>query len=635
MGAITAIIPFRDGAATIGRLLDSLPNDMPVIVVDDLSKAPYQSNRKNVTVIRLAQRGYFTGAVNVGMSACNTDVLILNQDSWFEDVKVKWLDLLHSNSTRYAMIGERIKGTHPAWVNGYIHGTFLFARRDVIDRVGLMNASDYPLWGSTCEYQLRFARAGYEILPLPFVPGFRHERKPGERFGSAIVRALKDEPAKQSLFIRTPPEISVIVPCYNYGRFLPDLVNSLIGGDTVLGRMNGQTFQSFEIMIVDDASTDDTPDIIAGLVDPWKGIHSIRLPKNVGTAAANNAGIKACHGRYIAVMGADDMMEEWRLRELYDLQIKNPHSIIYDNVMPFMDGRRKTDMRIGVSAYDFERLLTKNHIHAGILMPKTAWAEIGGYPESFNDGREDWAINVGLGIAGYCGVFLDKKGYLYRRALHNRTNTNTTPGHRQKFFYKLVRTYPNIYAGERPIMCCGNGSGVAKTVSSISKIGGSIMKLSDIPGLKGDGNGVLIMYKGRNVGTETTYGPATGKKYRYGGNSPFVYVDERDLHTGSSRKPGLLDINEHGKPVFVLYVPPKKVEVVPIVVAEPVDTETADVIDTALADAEPVENNPSIVQSELPAIDKPVLVEAETVKAAPAKPKRAPRKKAKAPKFAP
>src|SRR5574337_1443943 len=82
---LTVVIPFRNGHATIDRLLDSLPHELPVVVVDDLSKKPYQSHRNKVKVIRLARRGYFSGAVNHGIQECDTDVLVLNQDVWFEN----------------------------------------------------------------------------------------------------------------------------------------------------------------------------------------------------------------------------------------------------------------------------------------------------------------------------------------------------------------------------------------------------------------------------------------------------------------------------------------------------------------------------------------------------------------------
>ena len=103
MDNLTVIIPYRNGAATVERLLDSLPKDIPVIVADDQSTAPYQTHRPNVRAIRLDARGYFSGAVNRGISECQTDVLILNQDVWFDSphgpVPGKVLSLATENFT--------------------------------------------------------------------------------------------------------------------------------------------------------------------------------------------------------------------------------------------------------------------------------------------------------------------------------------------------------------------------------------------------------------------------------------------------------------------------------------------------------------------------------------------------------
>lgn len=212
--SFTILVPFFNGHKTIRRLLDSLPHDLPVIVVDDQSDAEaatvvYSTDCPvcNIKVIRPEKKGYFTGAVNRGIEACEGDVLILNQDAYFTGGG--WLDLLDEALSDYDLIGEGISGNHPAWPMGYIHGTFMYISREVINRIGLMNEIDYPLWGSTCEYQLRACRAGFKALPLPYIPDFHHRDK-SQRFGEAINTALEREPSRRREFIRTPPEVSVV-----------------------------------------------------------------------------------------------------------------------------------------------------------------------------------------------------------------------------------------------------------------------------------------------------------------------------------------------------------------------------------------------------------------------------------------
>jgi len=537
---LTIIIPFYNGHQETDRLLATIPDRFHVIIVDDCSDEPYQLNtdRTNIEVMQLKKKGYFTGAVNAGIRACVDDVLILNQDTHFTGLT--WYECLQKN--RGALIGERIGGDHPAFPNGYIHGTFMYIPRSTINQVGLLNEVDYPLWGSTCEYQLRVHRENLPVQMLDTVPDFVHARR--GNFGKGIRKLLRREPQNQALLIRTPPMVSVVVSCYNYGRYLPDCVNSFIGGYTCMGQLPQQSFASFELIIVDDASIDQTPDWCAKVADASKGVRYIRRSKRGGTAIANNTGIAAAHGKYIAVMCADDMRKPGSLEKLYRAQLANPHSFIYDGIMPFSEGVERPDLDIRVSAYNFEALLYRNHVHSAIMFPKAAWEEIGGYPEAFGDGREDWAINIALGIKGWCGVYLPEKGMWYRREGQGRTMINTSPIHHAKFLAKLQATFPDIYGGNRPMACCGSKSPtVVKAVRKTAPI------------LASTDNAVIVEYIGSNYGTQSYYGIATGARYRAGLTRNFVPVDQHDL-SGTQTKPGLLDLREGGKPVFKLYKPP-------------------------------------------------------------------------------
>lgn len=549
MSNFTVVIPFFNGHKTIKGLLDSLPVNLPVIIIDDHSDSCPQVSPCDAKVIRPETKGYFTGAVNRGIEACNTDVLILNQDTYFTGLG--WLDLLDEALDDYDLIGEGVAGNHPAWPMGYIHGTFMYISRRVIDTIDLLNEIDYPLWGSTCEYQSRACRAGFRALPLPTIPDFHHRDTRQQRFGDAINTALEREPARKWEFIRTPPEVSVIIPCYNYGRYLPDAVSSLMA----------QTFQSFEVVIVDDASTDNSREIIESLVDPWKGIRAVYLPQNKGTAGALNAGIEASYGRYISILSADDMMKPDRLGNLYRLQLQNPHSFIYDDMVLFGStaerlngGKREGDeLILTLPPYDFEELLMKNGIHAGTFYPRQAWKETGGYPAAMGRGREDWAFNVALGLKGWCGVKCEVSGYLYRREGQNRTMNNTDPISRQKFMAQMMSLYPEVYRGYRPMGCCGNKS----TPKLNGGSGGSSRMVAAVTLPGAEEGWELLEYIGSNWGTQTYYGPVSRKKYTFGkGESDRIKPVIKTDAYGEGKARGLLDLEEDGRRTFRVYQRP-------------------------------------------------------------------------------
>lgn len=548
---LTVLIPFFNGHDTLGKLLKTLPSGLPVIVVDDVSDRPlFTVKRKNTRIIRMDKKGYFTGAVNRGLSEIKGDVLILNQDTYFKNNN--WLNLLEEKSKTFGLVGEGIT-SHPAWPKGYIHGTFMYIRQDVYEKLGPMNEELYPLWGSTSEYQLRACRAGFKVLPIKngSIPGFVHLRQRG--YGLAIQEILKRE-GNRGLFLKTPPRISVIITSYNYGHYLEDAVNSLIGGKTSLGYFEPQSFPSFDIIIVDDNSKDDSLREAERLANDWKGVKVIARDKTGGTPAALNTGISSTRAHYITHLCADDMMESHRLQTLHTMAEVNPHKVIYDNLIYFQWGKRGmlTDslnphnrtIELGEpgipDVYDFERVLQKNGMHTGIFYPKKAWEEVGGYSEIMVRGREDWQFNIALGIKGWCGIKARPTGYLYRREKQNRTLTNTTPKARLQFKKQIMSLYPEIYRGERPMGCCPG------TKNKGNNTGADSMGTKGIAKLPGAESGFVILeYIGLNHGKQTWY--ANGTRYEFGLSSPIGYVAKDHVNI-------LLAARKNKKPVFRVFV---------------------------------------------------------------------------------
>src|SRR6185369_13027955 len=98
--------------------------------------------------------------------------------------------------------------------------------------------------------------------------------------------------------------VSVIIPCYNLGRYLDEAVASVLA----------QTFQDFEILIVDDGSTDAaTRAVLDGYSRPRTRVFRTA---HAGLAAARNHGIERAQGRYVCALDADDTLEPAFLEKL-------------------------------------------------------------------------------------------------------------------------------------------------------------------------------------------------------------------------------------------------------------------------------------------------------------------------------
>lgn len=101
------------------------------------------------------------------------------------------------------------------------------------------------------------------------------------------------------------PLVSVIMPTYNCGRFIAQSIQSVID----------QTVTEWELLIVDDCSTDSTAEIVRAYTDQHPNIHYVRMEKNGGPAAARNVGLRQAQGRYIAFLDSDDLWKKEKLEK--------------------------------------------------------------------------------------------------------------------------------------------------------------------------------------------------------------------------------------------------------------------------------------------------------------------------------
>ena len=111
------------------------------------------------------------------------------------------------------------------------------------------------------------------------------------------------------------PLISVVVPVYNRRDVVRRAVESLIAQ---------QFDQPFEIVVVDDGSTDGSGDLVEGLAPAVRVVRQ----RNAGAAAARRAGIEAARGRFIAFLDSDDVAEPWHLEEHWKALQRRPDAVL-------------------------------------------------------------------------------------------------------------------------------------------------------------------------------------------------------------------------------------------------------------------------------------------------------------------
>ncbi|MCT8140375.1 glycosyltransferase family 2 protein [Anaerobacillus sp. CMMVII] len=95
------------------------------------------------------------------------------------------------------------------------------------------------------------------------------------------------------------PLVSIVIPCYNYGRYLKDAIDSALK----------QTYHNIEVIVVNDASTDEFTIEKLREFEKQENITVIHHKQNKGLPAARNTAIKAASGKYILPLDADDTIE--------------------------------------------------------------------------------------------------------------------------------------------------------------------------------------------------------------------------------------------------------------------------------------------------------------------------------------
>ncbi len=91
--------------------------------------------------------------------------------------------------------------------------------------------------------------------------------------------------------------VSIITPCYNAARSIEETISSVVN----------QTYKNWELLIVDDSSTDQSVSIITSYIQQYPNIKLFTFEENLGAAKARNMAIKQASGRYLAFLDADDL----------------------------------------------------------------------------------------------------------------------------------------------------------------------------------------------------------------------------------------------------------------------------------------------------------------------------------------
>lgn len=234
------------------------------------------------------------------------------------------------------------------------------------------------------------------------------------------------------------PVVSVIMPCYNQGQYVDEAVDSVLR----------QTFQSFEIIVINDGSTD---------LFTLERLKSFDKPKtrvlhtdNQGVATARNRGIQEARGRYVLPLDADDCITSFYLEKAVPiLDSQQDVGIVYGQGELFGEQSGVWNL----PDYQFPEILLTNVIFNSALFRRADWQLVGGYRSNMIYGLEDYDFWLYLIEIGRKVVRLPEVVYLYRQRSDSR-NHNIQMQFEQhvECYTQLFRNHMKLYADNIDIL---------------------------------------------------------------------------------------------------------------------------------------------------------------------------------------
>lgn len=233
------------------------------------------------------------------------------------------------------------------------------------------------------------------------------------------------------------PKISIVIPCFNDGEYIDETLDSVFR----------QTFQDFEIIIVDDGSDAPTQKKLSDL--KHKKIKLI-TQSNKGLSAARNIGIQNSNGLYILILDSDDTFD-YSFLEKANLILDTDSSIgavsSYCNI--FIKNHQIVSKHEpiggGISNFMFD-----NNSVAFALIRKQEWERIGGYDEKMRNGFEDWEFWINMTKSGGEIYIIPEYLFNYRQKQKNSLAKDAKMHFREENLYYIYKKHQDIYIQKFP-----------------------------------------------------------------------------------------------------------------------------------------------------------------------------------------
>ena len=200
--------------------------------------------------------------------------------------------------------------------------------------------------------------------------------------------------------------VSIITPMYNSGEFIKYTIDSVIN----------QTYKDWEMIIVDDCSTDISPEIVKSYLENESRIKYIRTDKNRGVSNARNTALKNANGQYIAFLDSDDIWDKEKLEKQINF-MKEKDCVISFTSYELIDEENKKLNKVVrvVESIDYKTLLKGNIL--GCLTVIIDKSKLDFEIKMSGVRHEDYALWLSILKRGYIAYGIDEVLAQYRKSL--------------------------------------------------------------------------------------------------------------------------------------------------------------------------------------------------------------------------
>ena len=230
------------------------------------------------------------------------------------------------------------------------------------------------------------------------------------------------------------PQVSIIIPFFNHENFIEETLESV----------QKQTFQNFEIIIVDDCSCEKAKKKLTEIAKKNSEIQIFYNSKNKGPSFCRNYGIKKSKGKYILPLDSDDKLDPKFIKKCLSFLEKNKFDFVITYLKNF--GKLNNIWKPKINLYE---LLFNGTLPYCAIFKKNIFEKTGGYDENFKEGFEDWEFWIRVLKENFQGHIIAEPLFFYRNQKISRLQK--THILRPKLIKRIRKKHFDLYKNQKNI----------------------------------------------------------------------------------------------------------------------------------------------------------------------------------------